>query len=211
MTVGYAQRRGNDYNSPIVDDLLLCGRWPRLHTLTLTNLWCSPHTGLNVAATFLSSHAHLQILHIDLSTSSGLHAAQFVLPINSLPRLRELKSSREFANAVLQCPCTAEDGRPLEIIKGVRLTGSGADDKFLRNLKVHGSNSVKRIELLGWHDMEDLKKLAECVPKLSWLDLGKRFAGPNGNATVNVCMEGPSSSRLASVPHANAVGGLNAP
>ncbi|KAI0088925.1 hypothetical protein BDY19DRAFT_1041748 [Irpex rosettiformis] len=203
LAVGYTQRRGNDYNSPIADDLLLCGRWPHLRSLTLTNLWCSPHTGFDVTATFLSSHAYIQVLHIDLSTSSGPNAAQLVLPVDSLPRLRELKSSREFANAVLQCPCTAENGRPLEIIKGVRLTGLGSDDRFLHNLKVYGSSSVRRLELLGWHDMEDLKRLAECAPKLNWLDLGKRFIGPNGNAIVNACAEGPSSSRLAPVPHAN--------
>jgi len=33
---------------------------------------------------------------------------------------------------------------------------------------------VSRIELSGWNEMEDIKRLAECVPKLAWLDVGKR-------------------------------------
>ncbi|KAI0695039.1 hypothetical protein BC835DRAFT_1273840 [Cytidiella melzeri] len=203
LTIGYSQRRGSDFHSPIAEDLLLCGRWPQLRALTLSNLWCSPHTGLDVTATFLSSHTSLQVLHIDISAATGPNSAQLVLPVDSLPRLRELRSSREFANAVLQCPCSFDGGRPLEVIKGVRLTGSGADDRFLRNLKVYGSFCVKRLELLGWHDVEDLKRLVECVPRLSWLDLGKRFTGPSGTGTVSACADGPSSNRQSSVTHAN--------
>jgi hypothetical protein len=204
--VGYTHRRGNDYHDPLADDFLLCGRWPQLRSLTLSNIWCSPHSGLDITATFLSSHTNLQILHVDISATPGADANQLILPPDSLPHLRELKSNRDFANAILQCPCSLNGGRrPLEVIKGVRLTGSGADDRFLRNLKTYGSDSVKRLELLGWHDAEDLKRLVECVPHLNWLDLGKRFIGPNGTGTINTCADGPSSSRLVSVAHANVV------
>ena len=83
--------------SPVADDLLLCGRWPQLRSLTLTNLWCSPQTGLNVTATFLAAHANLQVLHLDLSAGAGAGAqgASLVLPPDALPRLRELRANRE--------------------------------------------------------------------------------------------------------------------
>ena len=164
--------------SPVADDLLLCGRWPQLRSLTLTNLWCSPQTGLNVTATFLAAHANLQVLHLDLSAGAGAGAqgASLVLPPDALPRLRELRANREFASAVLHSPCAAPGGRPLEAIKGVKLSGAGWDDRFLSGLRGAGA-SMRRVELAGWNEVDDVKRLVACVPKLTWLDVGKRSGG----------------------------------
>ena len=42
---------------------------------------------------------------------------------------------------------------------------------------------MKRLELAGWNEMEDIRRLAECVPKLVWLDLGRRNGcAPGGGA-----------------------------
>lgn len=47
------------------------------------------------------------------------------------------------------------------------------DSRFLLNLKRYGTE-VKRIELAGWNEMEDIRRLVECAPRLSWLDVGKK-------------------------------------
>ena len=99
-----------------------------------------------------------------------------LLPNNTLPRLKELKSSREFANAILSC--NSDVPRPLEILKGIKLSGSEWDRTFFANL-AHAGGKITRVELSGWYEMEDLRKLFEYVPKLTWLDLGNR--GPNGH------------------------------
>ena len=197
LTVGYAQRRGGDYLSPVADDLLLCGRWPHLRSLALTNLWSSPQTGLDVTSSFLAAHANLQVLHLDLSVGTGLQAGQLTLPPDSLPRLRELRSNRDFASAVLHCPSSIPGGRPLEIIKGVKLSGTGWDEKFLAGLKMSGGN-MKRIELAGWNEAEDVKRLVSCVPKLVWLDVGKR-----SNVQTTTAASGPSNlvSDTSSIIH----------
>ena len=92
-----------------------------------------------------------------------------LLPDNTLPRLRELKSSREFANAILSCK--SDVPRPLETLKGIKLSGYEWDRTFFTSLARAGGK-VSRVELSGWHEMEDLRKLLECVPKLTWLDVG---------------------------------------
>jgi len=47
------------------------------------------------------------------------------------------------------------------------------DNVFLANLKRCGKE-VKRIELAGWNEMEDIKRLVESAPGLTWLDVGKK-------------------------------------
>jgi len=69
--------------------------------------------------------------------------------------------------------CDTNQPRPLEVIKGVKLGGLEWDRTFLMNLSRLGSK-VSKIELSGWTEMEDIKRLAECAPKLAWLDVGKR-------------------------------------
>lgn len=128
--------------------------------------------------TFLAAHKNIQVLHLDISTTSGPAGLHLDLPLDALPQLRELRASREVANAILQCPCSAPGGRPLETLKGLKLSGSGWDDKFLRALRCYGGAVVKRIELAGWNEMDDIRKLVECVPKLVWLDIGKRTNSP---------------------------------
>ncbi|GBE89258.1 hypothetical protein SCP_1502660 [Sparassis crispa] len=122
------------------------------------------------------------------------------LPPNSLSRLRELKASKEVVCVILQCPCDKPGWRPLETIKGVQLTGSTWDHVFLASLKKYGANALKRLELAGWNEMDDLRRLVECVPKLTWLDVGKR-GGPGAANTPQTT----SASKPVTVINTNAV------
>lgn len=132
-------------------------------------------------ATFLSSHVNLETLNLDVTAGGGNNSiSNLVLPPNSLPRLRELKSNKEVVNAIMGCE--VDNPRPLEVIKGVKLSGLEWDRKFLTNLTRTGGK-VTRIELSGWNEMEDVRRLAECLPKLTWLDVGKRDATAHKAAT----------------------------
>lgn len=159
----------------------MCGRWKSLASLTLDNLWCTTQ-GLDCLAAFLSAHTNLEILHFD-STVASITTLATLLPPNTLPRLKELKSNREFANAILSCKTDAP--RPLETLKGIRLSGFEWDRAFFANLARAGGK-ISRVELAGWNEMEDLRKLLECVPKLTWLDVGNRgSSGPMLNKAAN--------------------------
>ncbi|OBZ77674.1 hypothetical protein A0H81_02726 [Grifola frondosa] len=161
LDIGYTARQMAGYFNPVADDFLLCGRWPNLRSLTLTNLWCTPHAGFDASAAFLYAHANLEVLHLDIAfgtADAGRAHMPFVFPPNCLPRLREVKASKELVGAILQSPCDAPGGRPLEIIKGVRLSGSSWDHVFLANLKRYGVNTVRRLELVGWNEMEDARR-----------------------------------------------------
>ncbi|KAI0777808.1 hypothetical protein BD413DRAFT_686859 [Trametes elegans] len=187
LAISYVPRRAPGFFNPVADDFLLCGRWAHLRSLTLTNLWCTPAAGLDAAAAFLLAHVNLEVLHLDLAFGAGGQAgggalATFKFPAGCLPRLRELKASRDLASALLACPVSAQKGRPLETLKGVRLSGSTRDSVFLENLRLYGGQTVRRLELAGWNDMEDVKKLAECAPRLTWLELGKKEGAVGGNA-----------------------------
>ncbi|KIJ64613.1 hypothetical protein HYDPIDRAFT_90053 [Hydnomerulius pinastri MD-312] len=173
LDIEYEHRRGQGQQLPAADDFFLCSRWPGLRSLSLTNLRCSSAHSLESASVFLGAHANLEVLHLDLpvdrsATGGGL---QLHLLPNSLPKLRELRCGRAIATAILNCP--TDSPRPLEIIKGVKLSGSTWDHSFLSSLKV-GGGTVKRFELAGWSDMEDIRRLVDCVPKLHWLDVSKR-------------------------------------
>ncbi|KAJ7496624.1 hypothetical protein FB451DRAFT_1335121 [Mycena latifolia] len=174
LDISYAQAR-NGHGHPTADELLLYSRFPRLTSLALTNLRC---TIADAPAAFLSTHTHLTHLRLDLGASSRL-----VLPPNALPHLRELHCNRDIATAVLSCPSDAP--RPLETLKGVRLTGhaascsdsttASADQLFLTSLRRYGSD-VRRIELAGWSEMDEIRRIAESAPGLVWLDVGKKGA-----------------------------------
>ena len=162
---------------PPVDGFFLCNRWHLLTSLTLTNLRCPRNVGSDALAAFLSAHVNLEVLNLDISRAMG-GESRLALPHNSLPCLRELRSNHEIINAVLECRC--DFPRPLATIKGVRLYGSllgdsacGQDHTFLANLKRHGK-ALKRIEMTGWNEMDDIRKLVDCVPGLTWLDVGER-------------------------------------
>ncbi|KAI0634680.1 hypothetical protein C8Q77DRAFT_1103526 [Trametes polyzona] len=181
LAVSYVPRRAPGFFNPVADDFLLCGRWTNLRSLTLTNLWCTPDAGLDAAATFLLAHVNLEVLHLDVAFGGtgqagggGAALATFKFPPGCLPRLKELRANRDLTSALLACPVEGAGIRPLETLKGVRLTGSPRDRVFLENLRAYGAQTVRRLELGGWNEMEDVKRLAECVPRLTWLDLGKK-------------------------------------
>ncbi|KAF8161735.1 hypothetical protein K438DRAFT_1619023 [Mycena galopus ATCC 62051] len=175
LDIAYSQARNAPSTHPTADELLLYSRFPRLTSLTLTHLRCSI---VDAPATFLSTHTQLTHLHLDLGSSLRL-----TLPPNALPHLRELHCNRDVATAVLSCP--SDVPRPLETLKGVRLAGppapcsetarASADQLFLASLRRYGTD-VRRIELAGWSDMEDIRRLAESAPGLVWLDVGKKGA-----------------------------------
>jgi len=88
----------------------------------------------------------------------------------------------------------------LETLKGIKLSGSEWDRTFFANLARAGGK-ISRVELEGWSEMEDLRKLLECVPKLSWLDVGNR--GPFGhtlNKATNVYNANEWATMLTLVP-----------
>lgn len=205
LDISYVARHSPGFFNPVADDFLLCGRWSSLRSLTLTNLWCTPHAGLDAAASFLSAHVGLEILHLDVSFGTGANnhgngvLASFKFPPNCLPRLRELKASRDFASALLMSPCDAEGGRPLETLKGIRLSNSPRDRVFLENLREFGTQ-VRRLELAGWNEMEDVRRLAECVPRLVWLDIGKR-GGSASNSVIAAISNCGSGSNTKSAPN----------
>ncbi len=167
LNISYARPRPPFAAHIPADELFLYGRWPRLTTLTLTNLRGASDT----ASAFLSAHPSLEVLNLDISP--------IALYPNSLPRLRELTAHKDVTAAILSCP--SEEPRPLETIKGVRL--SGPCDAFLSSLKLFGG-SIKRVELGGWNDMDDIRRLVESAPMLSWLDTGKKLSGGQNLAGV---------------------------
>ncbi|KAG5650139.1 hypothetical protein H0H81_000554 [Sphagnurus paluster] len=193
---------------PSADDLLLYGRWTQLTSLTLTNVRYSPTTGLDSTSTFLSAHPNLEVLHLDIGTipSGGSSTTPgLTLTPGSLPRLRELHANKEIATAVLACPSTHP--RPLETIKGVRLSGT-QDHTFLVHLKQRG-RQVRRIELSGWGEMEDLRRLVEAAPNLTWLDVGRKqntTARANAHAVVTNTLEW--ATLLADLPELVAFHGV---
>ncbi|KAF8917912.1 hypothetical protein CPB85DRAFT_1214527 [Mucidula mucida] len=174
------------------DELFLYGRWQHLNSLTLTNLRCLPGGGLDAASAFLLAHNSLEILHLDITGMTS--STRLTLGSNALPRLRELKANKDIIADILQSP--TDEPRPLEILKGIRLSGSQAGDQaFMTSLKLFAPD-VKRIELSGWHDMEDIRRLVEAAPRLVWLDTGKKLTGAPG--IVNNTVEW--ASLLSGVP-----------
>ncbi|KAK0470444.1 uncharacterized protein EV420DRAFT_1634866 [Desarmillaria tabescens] len=164
LNISYARPRPPFAAYIPADELFLYGRWPSLTTLTLTNL----RGASDAASTFLSSHPSLEVLNLDITP--------ITLYPNSLPRLRELTAHKDVVTAILEC-----GPHPLETIKGVRL--SGPCDAFLSSLKRFGG-SVKRVELEGWSDMDDIRRLVESAPTLSWLDTGKKLSGGQNSGGV---------------------------
>lgn len=162
MNVTYNNRRGATI--PSADVLFLCGRWTHLKSLALTNVSCSPDA-TDAVSSFLAVHGVLEVLHLDIGRVGG----RLSLPPNSLPNLRELKCNRDAAQNILSCP--ADQTRPLETLKGIYLGGQASDATLLESLRKH---PIKRLELTGFGEFEELRRLIDCAPKLAWLDVGKR-------------------------------------
>ena len=189
--------QGNSFRTrPLADEFLLYSRWANLTSLVLTNLRCASSLA---PSAFLFAHPTLEVLHVDISINLGAGAGTSPLQLSpgSLPRLREVKASREIINAILECPLpdsfsSSPLARPLESVKGFKLSGNGnntqqssssrsiPDSIFLSNLR-QIAHTIRRIEMVGWHDMEDVKKLAACIPNVQHLDLGRRLGGATAN------------------------------
>ncbi|KAJ2928194.1 hypothetical protein H1R20_g8911, partial [Candolleomyces eurysporus] len=164
---------------PAVDELLE-GRWSNLTRLSLTGLHSTSTTNLS---SFLSEHQQLESLHLDV-----LGVYNLDLHPDTLPRLREITAGKDVLNSILRCSLSGGEGdlRPIEAVKGFKLSGTHAtvdgkhvDHELFHNLKKH-SKTLHRVELGGWHDMDDVRKLASSLPGLAYLDLGKRL-----NVTTN--------------------------
>lgn len=176
-------RIGYDHRRPFIpraDDFFALGRWPNLQNLSLQNLWCSTQNGFEAATDFLAAHPSLEYLQFELGR------IQLDLPPNSLPKLRELACSRDVAVSILSCPRDNEYIRPLECIKGVKLSG-GRKEEFLKSIAKY--STLRKIELACYNDLEDVRKLAEASPRITWLDVGKKsssLAKPNSGAPTSV-------------------------
>ena len=169
-----AQQTANS-SRPSVDELLMYSRWTNLTSVVLTNLRCGSTAPL---AAFLWANRALEVLHLDINVgAAGFRAIE--LPDDTLPKLREIKAPKDMVNAVITCPSTHP--RPLETIMGFKLAGGGnntgshrtvSDGIFLGNLR---RVPVRRIEMIGWHDMDDVKRLVAAIPGVTHLDVGKRI------------------------------------
>ncbi|KAG9308872.1 hypothetical protein JVU11DRAFT_11331 [Chiua virens] len=93
------------------------------------------------ASAFFAAHANLEVIHLDLpldrfnttpGTANGTNLT-LSLPPDALPKLRELKCGKAIATAILNCP--TESPRPLEVLKGISLSGSDGDSSFFSSLK----------------------------------------------------------------------------
>ncbi|EKM76399.1 hypothetical protein AGABI1DRAFT_63077 [Agaricus bisporus var. burnettii JB137-S8] len=186
---------------PVANEFLTCGRWSQLTSLTLSNLSCFTTTTQNPLQAFLAAHSNLESLKIlDVGPSPQLRRLR-TTPRNMLPKLRELHANRDVINMILRAEC--DEARPLESIKGFKLIGAGyslgplsgtgkhlnsqdlfnvshANLEFYRNLRKVGA-SVKRVEVEGWGDLDDVRMLAKCVPGLTWLDVGRRLRSTRQN------------------------------
>jgi len=168
LNIKYAPFKGAP--SLHADSLFHFGRWPFLRSLYLTNVACSTE-GLEAASSFFASHEGLEVLH--LTAFSG---RTFDLPPGALPRLRELRASKDFAARIMACSLPPCDGRavqvtrPLETLEGMRLVGPGCD-VFLDGLRRH---PVKKLVLAGYGEIEDVRKLVECIPLVTHLDIGRK-------------------------------------
>lgn len=120
---------------------------------------------------------------------------QLALPIDSLPNLRELRANNSITASIMSCPSTTTP-RPLDTLRGIRLTGGAWDQQLLSSLKV-GGGTVKRIEMVGWSEMEDVKKLAECIPKIAWLDLGKKLGASLGGSSRELTSPISNSNKIS--------------
>ncbi|KAF8550202.1 hypothetical protein OG21DRAFT_446875 [Imleria badia] len=207
LDIGYDHRRGQGQQLPAADDFFLCSRWPALRSLSLKNLRCSSARSLESASVFFAAHTNLEVLHLDLpldrSTSATGTASTFILATNALPKLRELRCGKMIATAILNCP--TDSPRPLEILKGITLSGSDRDSPFFASLKQCGG-SVRRVELAGWNDLDDIKRLVECVPRLTWLDVNKNKRAHEGPEQASQSLAARrndmSSGRVAAAPNA---------
>ncbi|OCB85043.1 hypothetical protein A7U60_g8000 [Sanghuangporus baumii] len=175
LNIDYKSQAG--FGSPRADNFFLCGRWPSLRTLNLTHLSCSLD-GFDAASAFFAAHPNVEVLHLDIGPRTNLRG--LVLAPGSLPRLRELKSSKEFACLIISCP---SENRPLETIKGVRMTGPQRDAAFLEALR---RSDIRRIDLAGYGEFEDIRRLVDCAPKLTWLDIGKKTSASAHKGPVTI-------------------------
>lgn len=206
LEIIFRQPRAVSTSLPIANDLFVGASLSHLTSLTLSNLSCfsttviefDVATQVNPLVTFLCEHSNLEKLKIlNVGPSSQFRRLRN-LRRNMLPKLRELHANRDIVSMVLRAEC--DERRPLETITGFKLVGApvsasdilaereaGAENpntnvnlEFYKNLKKVGG-SVKRIELEGWNDLDDIKMLAWSVPGLVWLDVGRRLRPASGN------------------------------
>ncbi|ESK97444.1 hypothetical protein Moror_17623 [Moniliophthora roreri MCA 2997] len=201
LEINYTTARSH-LNSLPAQDLLLTGRWPQLRSLSLTNLRCTPLTGFDATSTFILAHLDLEILHLDIIPRNP---RDVIFPPDALPKLKEIKACKEIVGALLECPCGGDAQRPLEVIKGislVRASGVTATTNltFLESLRRYGSETVRRIELAGWTEMDDIKRLIESAPRVTWLDVGKRITNNTQVANLNTMNVNDWAMLLSALP-----------
>ncbi|KAH8116070.1 hypothetical protein DFH11DRAFT_1583995 [Phellopilus nigrolimitatus] len=191
LDIRYTAQTGFAY--PRADDFFLYGRWPSLRTLTLTHLSCTID-GFDAVATFLAAHSNIEVLHLDVGPRT--HLATLALVPGTLPRLRELRCNKEFACAVMACPSDSVLPRPLETIKGMRLTGQ-RDHAFFDALR---RQAIKRVELAGYNEFEDIRKLVDCLPNVTWLDIGKKSSSATHKGPMSISSVLDWANLLAQLP-----------
>lgn len=77
--------------------------------------------------------------------------------------------------AILSCPLQGGEKRPLETLKGFKL-GGNKDDALIQHIK--GYNGLKKVEVSTFVEIDDIRKLAEAAPTITWLDVGRKASAP---------------------------------
>ncbi|KAL1730571.1 hypothetical protein EV714DRAFT_210650 [Schizophyllum commune] len=175
LSVAYTRPRASTTNGPNAlpdaGDFLLYSRWPQLADLSLARLHSS---SFDAFSSFLTYHSKLSALHLD--GLSGAAVTTLDLPAGALPCLRELHAPNEVALAVLASGTLDGQPHPLETLKGIRVDASSKGAAALcQALREYGLG-VRHIELAGYGDVDDIRRLAKCAPGVVWLDVGRRLA-----------------------------------
>jgi hypothetical protein len=158
---------------------------------------------------FLCAHRNIEVLHLDIGECGSSARPHLVLPSDSLPKLRELRANNSITTSIMSCQTLSGSCRPLETLKGIRLTGGTWDQPLLKSLRAGGS-FLKRVEMVGWSDTEDVRKLVECIPKVSWLDLGKKLgAGTGGSPREIIPPTSHSTKATNNAVHTNVMDWAN--
>ncbi|KAJ3564163.1 hypothetical protein NP233_g8472 [Leucocoprinus birnbaumii] len=209
LEIMFKSPKNSSTSSPIANEFLTYGRWSSLTSLTLTNLSCFTTTStVTIPPLRVNQRFHIT----DMSPAAHFRRLRTPLPPNTLPKLRALHAGKDIINMILRSPCNPP--RPLEVLRGFKLAGvssfvttltekcsgtltgdgrANAKIELYRNLERVGQ-TLKRIELDGWGDLDDVKMLAHCVPKLTWLDIGRRLRPANGSGASINSTPGPLST-----------------
>lgn len=178
LSVTFIRLRSPSGSLPVLDNLA-DHRWANLRSLTVVGLRATSSS----LSQLLMGHPLLETLHLEVF---GVYS--LALKSGSLPNLKELHADKGIISSILDT--SFDEPQKLEVVKGFKLSGihamvdgKHADTPLFHNLKRH-SRTIRRVELAGWNDMDDIRKLASSLPNVAHLDVGKRLGANPGRAAA---------------------------